>query len=65
MDLKKQIPCPYNCPHGKVMKGKHFKGDLVQHFWGYHKMDVIVAHSAAEHFIATGKPLPVEESAPA
>jgi len=47
------------------MKGKHFKGDLVQHFWGYHKMDVVVAHSAAEYFITTGKPMPVEESATA
>lgn len=57
MVAEKQIQCPY-CQN-KITKGKHLKGDLIQHLWGNHKLEIIFAHKAAEYFITMGKPLPL------
>ncbi len=52
--------CPI-CRKEFVSKPKFLRGDLIQHFWGIHKMDGARAHANASHFIRTGKLL--EEAA--
>lgn len=59
---KPDIQCPYGCPM-KIARGKHAQKDLIHHFWGGHKMDAIQAHKAAEHFLTTGKTLPLVQAA--